>query len=69
MGRYLTIKEAAKYLGVSPLTLRNWDKRGKLVAIRHPINDYRLYTISDLEKFLKRFEDSRPRRLKIAFED
>lgn len=65
MGRYMTIKEAAKYLGVSALTLRNWDKKGKLIAVRHPVNNYRLYTYSDIEKFLKRFEGQRPRRLKV----
>ena len=65
MGRYMTIKEAAKYLGVSPLTLRNWDRRGKLTAFRHPVNNYRLYTFSEIEKFLKKFEGSRPRKLKV----
>ena len=61
----MTIKDAAKYLGVSSLTLRNWDRRGKLVAVRHPVNNYRLYTYSDIEKFLKKFEGSRPRKLKV----
>lgn len=65
MTRYMTIKEAAKYLGVSTLTLRNWDKKGQLVAIRHPVNNYRLYTFSDIEKFLKSFEGRRPRKLKV----
>lgn len=69
MGKYLTVKEAAKYIGVSPLTLRNWDKRGKLVAIRHPINGYRLYTFADLERFMHSFEKNRPRKLKIILED
>ena len=27
---YLTVAEAAEFLGVSPWTLRNWDKAGKL---------------------------------------
>ncbi|MBI2507156.1 MAG: MerR family DNA-binding transcriptional regulator [Candidatus Niyogibacteria bacterium] len=65
MGRYMTIKEAAKFLGVSALTLRNWDKKGQLVAIRHPVNNYRLYTFSEIEKFLKSFEGRRPRKLKV----
>ena len=30
--KYLTIKEVANLLGVTPLTLRNWDKAGKLKA-------------------------------------
>jgi MerR family copper efflux transcriptional regulator len=40
---YLTVKEAATFLGVSPSTLRNWDRARRLTAIRHPINGYRLY--------------------------
>lgn len=39
---YLTLKEAADFLGVSPTTLRNWDHSGKVKAIRHPVNHYRL---------------------------
>lgn len=50
---YLTIHEAAAFLGVSPSTLRNWDKNGKLVPYRHPINKYRLYKLSELEKLLE----------------
>jgi DNA (cytosine-5)-methyltransferase 1 len=40
---YLTIKEASLILGVCQATLRRWDRLGKLKAIRHPINGYRLY--------------------------
>jgi excisionase family DNA binding protein len=39
----LTIKDAAKVLGVSEPTLRRWDESGKFVARRHPVNGYRLY--------------------------
>jgi len=39
----LTVGEAAAFLGVSPSTLRNWDRAGRLKAGRHPINGYRLY--------------------------
>lgn len=52
--KYLTVKEAAKLLGVSPLTLRNWDKSGKLKAIRHPINNYRLYPREQIEFLLRK---------------
>jgi excisionase family DNA binding protein len=32
--KLLTITQAAEILGVSPDTLRRWDKSGKLMAIR-----------------------------------
>ncbi|MFZ2522029.1 MAG: helix-turn-helix domain-containing protein [Minisyncoccia bacterium] len=53
---YITIKQASKILGVSPLTLRNWDKKGKLKAHRHPMNNYRVYKISDLEGVIQEIE-------------
>ena len=49
---YLTVKEAAKVLGVAVLTLHRWDAAGKLKARRHPINNYRLYKRGDLVKLL-----------------
>ena len=55
--KYLTIKEAAEFLGVTPLTLRNWDKNGKFSAGRHPISNYRTYKIEQLESLLKEIED------------
>ena len=53
---YITIKQAAKILGVSPLTLRNWDKNGQLKAHRHPMNNYRVYKIEDLETVIQEIE-------------
>ena len=53
---YITIKQASKILGVSPLTLRNWDKNGKLKAHRHPMNNYRVYKIEDLELVIQEIE-------------
>ena len=53
---YITIKQASKILGVSPLTLRNWDNNGKLKANRHPMNNYRVYKIEDLEKVIQEIE-------------
>jgi PAS domain S-box-containing protein len=49
---YLTVAEAAEFLGVSPWTLRNWDNAGKLKPDRHPINGYRIYRREDLESVL-----------------
>ena len=65
--KYLSVKEAAKYLGVSALTLRNWDKLGKLAAYRNPINNYRLYKVEDVEVLMRQIEHSKEktRKLKI----
>jgi excisionase family DNA binding protein len=57
--KYLTVKEVAEILGVTPLTVRNWDKSGKLKAIRHPINNYRIYKLEDIENFLKKLNKKR----------
>ena len=56
---YLTIKDAARLIGVNPTTLRRWDKRGKLKSHRHPINRYRLYRKKDLEVFLRHVSSTR----------
>lgn len=49
---YVTIKQASELLGVSPSTLRNWDRSGKVKAWRHPLNGYRLYRRQQLEALL-----------------
>jgi len=56
---YLTVSAAAKILGVNPITLRRWDKAGKLKANRNPITDYRLYLKKDLEKLLAHISTDR----------
>ena len=53
---FLLVGEAAEFLGVSAATLRNWDREGRLDAIRHPINGYRLYRRHELEKLLERLK-------------
>ena len=52
----VTIAEAANLLGVSTSTLRNWDKHGKLIPRRHPINGYRIYDLSELVKLKQEIE-------------
>lgn len=46
---FVTLNEAAGYLGVSKATLRNWDRSGKLRAVRHPVNGYRVYALPHLQ--------------------
>ena len=55
---YLRIKQAAKFLGVSEPTLRNWGRNRKITTYRHPISRYRLYKKADLENLLKGIEKS-----------
>jgi len=49
---YLSVGEAADYLGCSTDTLRRWDRSGKLIAHRHPMTGFRLYLKEDLETIL-----------------
>ena len=51
---YLKIAEAAEYLGICQNTLRNWGVSGKITEHRHPINNYRLFKIADLDRLLKK---------------
>jgi MerR family transcriptional regulator, copper efflux regulator len=55
---FLRIAEAAEYLGVSPNTLRNWVNAGKIKAIRHPVNDYRLFKRKDLDALLMQVQEA-----------
>ena len=64
--KYFTIKEAAACLGVTPLTLRNWDKNGKFLAGRHPISNYRIYKTEDLEKLLREIDAGDTYRIKLS---
>ena len=66
---FVTIKDAAKLLGVTPLALRNWDKNGKLQTTRHPMSNYRIYKRESLERFMRDIENgaipvrAKPRKL------
>lgn len=56
MNKYITIKDASIILGVSKITLRNWDASGKLKAHRHPFNNYRVYKLEDIDKVIEMIE-------------
>lgn len=56
-------------MGVTPLTIRNWDQKGKLTACRNPMNNYRLYNVEDVEKLLRGIELSKESpRTKVIME-
>jgi len=46
-----SISEAAEILGKNPETLRRWDNEGKLIAVREPMSNYRVYQRQQLETF------------------
>lgn len=46
---FLLVKEAAALLGVAPNTVRAWGDSGKIPEYRHPLNNYRLYKLQDLQ--------------------
>ncbi|MEG0586328.1 MAG: DNA (cytosine-5-)-methyltransferase [Akkermansia sp.] len=48
---YFSLSEVADILSISKETLRRWDSSGKLMPVRHPINNYRYYNRTQLEQF------------------
>lgn len=66
--KYITIGQAAKLLHITPLTLRNWDKKGHLKAYRHPVNNYRVYRLDQIEEFVRRIERSRVQKFSKKFD-
>lgn len=66
--QYYTIKVASEILGVTPLTLRNWDKAGKLVAYRHPLNNYRMYKREQIDEIVTKLGKRRDTKKKIQIE-
>ena len=47
--KLINVKKASELLDINPATLRRWDKLGKLLAKRHPINNYRVYNVKDIQ--------------------
>lgn len=58
---YVRVKQAAAMLGLSPNTVRKWGALGKIPEFRHPLNAYRLYRKSDLERLIAKVEESQAR--------
>jgi excisionase family DNA binding protein len=64
MQDFLLVKEVARLLGVSPNTVRSWADSGKLPEHRHPVNNYRLFKLKDVEKLLRMIEEPKHLRTK-----
>lgn len=52
----LTLKEACELLNCHPNTLRNWDNKGILKAIRFGARGDRRYHRSDIEKLISKMK-------------
>ena len=53
---FLTVKQTAERLGVSPNTVRTWGASGKLPEYRNRLNNYRLFKATDVEKLRRKLE-------------
>lgn len=58
VAEFLTVKQAARFLGVAPNTIRNWDRDRKIPGYRHPVSNYRLFKKDDLRQVLRKIETS-----------
>ena len=58
---WLTLGQAAKYLGMAQSTIRKWSDDGRLAAFYTP-GGHRRYRRSDLDHFLERGGSTAPRR-------
>ncbi len=61
MNKYLTLTEASELIGKSKETLRRWDREGKLLAVREPISNYRVYKKDDVLSLFINFIDLEPK--------
>lgn len=52
MSDYITLSETSKLIGKSKETLRRWDREGKLIAVREPISNYRVYRKKDIQELM-----------------
>src|SRR6266568_7140422 len=58
---WLTLGQAAKYLGIAQSTIRKWSDNGRLATFYTP-GGHRRYRRSDLDHFLERGASAAPRR-------
>ena len=68
MNNYLTISQVAKLVGINPQTIRRWDKTGKFVSSRHPINNYRVYMHDQVERLWEELNPEKVYRLEFGMD-
>lgn len=52
--QYYTVKETADYLGLKPKTIYNWLSENICPIAYTPLNGKKLFSISDIEAYMKR---------------
>ena len=52
MSDYYSLSETAELVGKSKQTLRRWDRKGILNAVREPVSNYRVYRKQDVQTLL-----------------
>lgn len=52
------VRKAAERLGVHENTLRNWEERGLIHAIRLPVSGYRRFDVSVIARFASEIRNS-----------
>ena len=52
-GQVKTLSEAAKEIGISPITLKRWLLSGKVAEVARDRNGWRIFTDEDIEKIKK----------------
>ncbi len=51
--RFLNVRETAEWLGVHENTIRNWEKRGLLHAVRLPGSGFRRFDAAEVDRMWK----------------
>jgi DNA (cytosine-5)-methyltransferase 1 len=57
LNEFLSIEEAAKFIGVSKNTLRAWEAKGKISVSRNPFNNFRIYNKDKLTELLREINE------------
>ncbi len=57
--KYISPKDAYTILGITHTQLRGWEKKGKLTAVRHPMNNFRMYKREEIEEIAKKLQEFR----------
>jgi excisionase family DNA binding protein len=57
---YLTLKHAARRLGVHEQTLRSWEKRGLIQLVRLPGSGYRRVPVKEVERLQDEMASPQP---------